>query len=150
MEVKEDSQISKKNFWFISLIEQELTFVSGGRPKRLKRFLFLSFFLVLMMSCSFILAFSLALTRSSLARAWRSPTCVLNSETGSLVRVSRLSSVPRACSLTPPSGTMIWDTRLEMFDLTMSSLASAPRSPGASPSPSEASSSLANSLTKQI
>ena len=73
----------RKTNGFINYNFIELTFVSSGRPRRLKRFLFLSFFLVLMMSSSLIFAFSRALIRSSLAVDWRWLTWVRNSDSAS-------------------------------------------------------------------
>ena len=143
-------QGKQKEFHFLDLMEErqmvsiiELTFVSRGRPRRLKRFLFLIFFLVLMMSSSLILAFSLALIRSALAVDWSWVTWVRNSDSTSPLSPSWLVSPSRFIAA---RGTMIWETRLEMLDLTMSSLARAAISSWSS----DDSSSLANSFTKQI
>ena len=119
-----------------------LTFDSMESPRSLRMLLLCCFLLVLRMSTILEPAVSLACRSCSLALLCSSATLVLKTVPGSGLRGLGSSSPSR----TELRGTMIWETRLEMFDLTISSLARA----GNSALSSAASSSLANSLTKQI
>ena len=94
------------------------------------------------MSTILVEAPSLASRSSSLALTCSSVTVDLNTEAGSV------SAGTDLVSLSPLSGMMIWETLLEMLDLTISSLARLRG--GNSGLSSPASSSLAHSLTKQI
>ena len=120
--------------------KEKSTFVPWGSPRRLNRFLFSNFFLKLIMSWILIFECSLAWTRSSFAWDWSLTTWDWKDELW-------ISSVIWSSSwFKAAKGTIIWETLLEIFDLTISSLART----GRSSLVSDTSSSLANSLTKQI